>query len=139
MVRRTITLGGQPVDCAAAPGCVLYAASDSHRAGHVYGVAPLAFDPVAPPLPGPAISVTPHDGLRDGDAVTVRVQHFRPFADVGVTVCVKGTDVCDAVDVPQQPVGADGSLSLTHSVWPVFSSADGTLQDCRSVACIVRS
>ena len=138
LVRRTITLGGQPVDCAAPPGCVLYAASDSHRAGHVYGVVPLAFDPVAPPLPGPTITVTPRDGLRDGDAVTVRAHHFRPFESVGVTLCVNGTDVCDAVGVPQQPVGPDGSLLLTHRVWPVFSSSDGKLQDCRSVACVVR-
>jgi hypothetical protein len=42
------------------------------------------------------------------------------------------------VNVPIQPIGPNGSLSLTHPVWSVFSSLDGTLQDCRSVACVVR-
>jgi hypothetical protein len=145
MVRRTITVGGQPVDCAAAPGCVLYADDGARLKGPVhsryqgkYGVAPLVFDPVAPPRPGPIVTVRPPDGLRDGDTVTVRAQHFRPFGSVGATVCVKGTEVCDAVNVPIQPIGPNGRLSLTHPVWSVFSSADGALQDCRSVACVVR-
>ena len=145
MVRRTITVGGQPLDCAAPPGCVLYAATRDRLKGPVhsryqnkYGVAPLVFDPVAPPRPGPIVTVRPPDGLRDGDTVTVRAQHFRPFFSVGATVCVQGTDVCDAVNVPIQPIGPNGSLSLTHPVWSVFSSLDGTLQDCRSVACVVR-
>jgi hypothetical protein len=145
MVRRTITVGGQPLDCAAPPGCVLYAATRDRLKGPVhsryqnkYGVAPVVFDPVAPPRPGPTATVTPPSGLRDGDTVTVRAQHFRPFVSVGATVCVQGTDVCDAVNVPIKPIGPNGSLSLTHPVWSVFSSLDGTLQDCRSVACVVR-
>lgn len=145
LVRRTITVGGQPVDCAAEPGCVLYADSGDRLKGPIhsryqgkYGIAPLVFDPVAPPLPGPIVTVRPPDGLRDGDTVTVRAQHFRPFGSVGATVCVKGTDVCDAVNVPVQRIGPNGSLSLIHPVWSVFSSADGALQDCRAVACVVR-
>jgi hypothetical protein len=143
MVRRTITIGGQSVDCAATPGCVLYAVSRDRLKGQPrypdkYGVAPLAFDPTASPRPGPTVTVTPHHGLRDGDAVTVRAHHFRPFAGVGVTVCSDGTDVCDVVDVPQQRIGPNASLSVTHGVWSVFVSADGTLHDCRSVACVVR-
>ena len=153
MVRRRITIGFQerPVDCAAAPGCVLYAASRGHLHGSTqsryqqkWGVAPLAFDATASPRPGPTVTVTPHHGLRDGDTVTVRAHHFRPFGGVSVTVCVKGTDVCDrawyqdaAVHVPQQRIGRNGSRSLTHGVWPVFSS-NARLHDCRSVACVVR-
>ena len=146
MVRRMIRLssqplGSQPLDCAAAPGCVLYA--ERGGPGHSrypvqYGLAPLAFDPAAPPLPGPSVTVTPHDGLHDGDAVTVHADHFRPFAGIGATVCVSGTDACDRVGVSQAPVGPDGSVSVTHPVWSVFSSADGTPQDCRSVTCVVR-
>jgi len=154
MVRRMIRLssqplGSQPLDCAAPPGCVLYAESGGRLEGPIhlrypgkYGLAPLAFDPAAPPLPGPSVTVTPREGLRDGDAVTVQADHLRPFAGIGVTVCVSGTDVCDRVGVTtQQPIGPDGSVSATHPVWSVFASADGTptgLQDCRSVACVVR-
>ena len=145
MVRRTITLGGQLLDCAAAPGCVLYAGStgpQQHQGPewqYEYGVAPLAFDPEARPAPGPTVTVTPPDGLRDGDVVTVRGHHFRPFDWATVAVCVDGTDVCDGVGVSEfQVVGSNGSFSGTHGVWSVFSSADGTLRDCRSVACVVR-
>jgi hypothetical protein len=85
----------------------------------------------------PTVTVTPHHGLRDGDTVTVRADRFPPFQVVRVSVCSKGTYVCDAVDVPTKPIGRNGSLSLTHRVWSVFSS-DGTLHDCRSVVCVVR-
>jgi hypothetical protein len=150
MVRRMITLssqplGSQPLDCAAPPGCVLYGESGGRPKGPIhlrypgkYGLAPLAFDPAAPPLPGPSVTVTPREGLHDGDAVTVQADHLRPFAGGGVTVCVSGTDVCDGVGVTNRTVGPDGSVSVTHPVWSQFSSADGTPQNCHSVACVVR-
>ena len=116
LVRRTITVGGQPLDCAAPPGCVLYADNAPDRLKgpihsrytHTYGVAPLAFDPIAPPLPGPTVTVTPHAGLRDGDAITVRAQQFRPFDWSITNVCVNGTFVCDGVGERQLLVGPDG-------------------------------
>jgi len=146
MVRRTITLGGQPFDCAAAPGCVLYAAAPGRLKGPIhsrysakYGVAPLAFDPFASPLPGPSVTVTPPAGLRDVGAVTVRGRHFRPFDWTSVTVCVSGTEVCDGVGVNDGfKVGPNGSFSVTRPTWSVFAAADGTPQDCRVVACVVR-
>ena len=144
MVRRRISIGFQPVDCAAPPGCVLYAARRAQGYGTLYsrypdkyGVAPIAFDPTASPWPGPTVTVTPDHGLRDGDAVTVRAHHIRPFQGVGVTVCSKGTDVCDAVNVKPKWIGPNGSRSLTYRVWSVFSS-DATLHDCHSVVCVVR-
>ncbi len=144
MVRRMITVGGQPLDCAAAPGCVLYAAAPGRLKGHSrygakYGVAPLAFDPVAPPEPAPSVTVTPPDALRDGDTVTVSGRNFRPFQWTAVTVCVSGTEVCDSVGVNENfKVDAHGRFSVTHQPWSVFSSADGTPQDCHVVTCVVR-
>ncbi|HEX9504760.1 MAG TPA: hypothetical protein VGA62_02020, partial [Acidimicrobiia bacterium] len=146
MIRRMITVGGQSFDCAAAPGCVLYAAAPGRLKGAIhsrysakYGVAPLAFDPVAPPEPGPTVTVTPPDALRDGDTVTVRGRHFRPLQWTSVTVCVRGTEVCDGVGINENfKVDANGSFSVTHSPWSVFSSADGIPQDCHVVTCVVR-
>ncbi len=151
VVRRTITVGGRPLDCAAAPGCVLYAARGGGRLkGPIryrtlkWGVAPLAFDPVAPPLPGPSVTLTPAGALRDGATVTVRGRHFRPLGFTTVTVCVSGTDVCDGVGVNGGSnvggfhVDANGSFSVTHAPWSVFAAADRTPQDCHVVTCVVR-
>jgi hypothetical protein len=146
MVRRTITVGSQPLDCAAVPGCVVYAARGGHGSkGPIryrslkWGVAPLAFDRVASPLPGPSVTLSPPGALRDGDTVTVTGRHFRPLYWTGVTVCVSGTEVCDGVGINSNfKVDANGTFSVTHQPWSVFAAADGTPQDCHVVTCVVR-
>jgi hypothetical protein len=137
MVRRTISLGlgERTVDCAVAPGCVLYAGRSGSE--HTYAVAPIVFDPLVPALPGPTVTVTPPGELRDGDTVTIHGRLFRPFDSVDFDVCVNGTDLCDDLDVGSTRAGSDGSFSVTRTVWSVFSSADGALHDCRAVTCAV--
>ena len=144
MVRRTITVGGNTsharrLDCAAAPGCVLYAARGDVPRGHPrWGVAPLAFDHAASPLPGPSVTLTPAGALRDGATVTVQGRHFRPLGATSVTVCVSSTDLCDVVGANDLSIDANGSFSVIHSPWSVFAGDDGTLQNCQVVTCVVR-
>jgi len=157
MVRRIITVGGntpQPrrLDCAAAPGCVLYAVRDAgggparRTQGAIryrrvmWGVAPLVFDRAASPLPGPSVTLTPPGALRDGATVTVQGRHFRPVYGRLVNVCVSGTELC--VSVRPIQIDANGSFSVTVApLLPprsVFAAYDGTLQDCHVVTCVIR-
>ena len=152
MVRRIITVGGntpQPrrLDCAAAPGCVLYAVRDAgggparRTEGAIryrrvmWGVAPLVFDRAASPLPQ-SVTLTPPGALRDGATVTVQGRHFRPVYGTLVTVCVSGTELCESVR-RRVHIDANGSFS-TRIYWPVFAAHDGTLQDCHVVTCVIR-
>lgn len=81
-MRRIIVIGGQEVDCAAPPPdgiantCVVAvgAINDYDQSG----VAPVGFDDSVPAPPPPTLSVTPSDGLVDGDLVTVNVDGVHP-------------------------------------------------------------
>jgi acetyl esterase/lipase len=66
-------LGGGEVDCRAPAGCVLIAAVYDETAGDYVeaGRAPLGFDPDGPLAPPPTLTVSPGDGLVDGQSVTV--------------------------------------------------------------------
>ena len=62
-------------DCRVAPGCVL-ATNLGFDGGAAAVTTALAFDPVAPTLPPPTITVSQPDGLVDGQTVTVEGQGF---------------------------------------------------------------
>ncbi|MBL8778876.1 MAG: hypothetical protein JNK12_23295 [Acidimicrobiales bacterium] len=53
--------------------------------------APIAFDPVAPLLPRPSLTVTPGGGLADGDQIVVEGAHFTPGDWVFYSECAVAT------------------------------------------------
>ena len=66
---------GSQIDCRVPPGCVL--ATDIGFDGGASAVAaPIAFDPGAALLPPPTITVTPGEGLVDGQTATVEGHGF---------------------------------------------------------------
>lgn len=124
----------QEVDCRTAPGaCVV-------GLGYVLDadeglLAPLDFDPDAPLRPPVSMSVTPTDGLVDGQVLTVDGSHLTDREESWVYQCKAGAPVSGATcdfglpDV-RGVADADGNLVLE---WPakatLYPPAGGTI-DC---------
>lgn len=83
-VRRGIRVDNERFDCGSAPGaCVVVA----QAAGGPQGTAPLAFDPSVPLPPPPTLTVTPSDGLADGQIVSVHGEGFAPNFGIALLQC----------------------------------------------------
>lgn len=121
--------------------------------------AALSFDPEAPRLPPPTISITPSDGLVDGQAFTVHGEHFSPGDAVYYAACAPGAtyiydDECHPLDnganlaqawngspgstppeyYAMRHVGADGAFS--DRLWAYAKLYTGPpRRDCRRVPC----
>jgi LPXTG-motif cell wall-anchored protein len=83
------TVGFPSIDCQDAPGtCIVFAASveDVFKANNV----PLEFDPNAPPVPPPTLTIDPSTGLHDGDVVAVEGDEFTPGEQVALLECRNG-------------------------------------------------
>jgi acetyl esterase/lipase len=127
------------VDCRVAGSCVVTVASFAGADPLDGSVsAPLTFDPEAPLLPAPAISVTPATGLGDGDAVRVDGHDLAHRGVGGVQILQCGPQpsfatcrsLIDPGVEPPEP-GADGTLTYETRVWQVIP-ADGGDVDCRA-------
>lgn len=120
-VARILTLFGQTIDCAQAPGCVIGAIELDEPTGSVDSVAPISFDPSVPPLPplNLAVHIDPTGTVISGGAKTDQAQ-------------ITGTMTCDrttAVPVEFQalvsePVGARQASGATVATASCSSVGD---------------
>jgi hypothetical protein len=85
-VHRFIATSNGPVDCASAPGACALTAVNTARYSIEHAMAPLLFNPSIPP-PTVTLSVTPHAGLHDNEAVSVRGSGFTPLGNVQLSEC----------------------------------------------------
>jgi acetyl esterase/lipase len=132
------TEAGGAIDCRMAGRCVLVASSFLRSDPLADGAsAALAFDPAAPLLPTPAITLTPATALRDGQQVRVDGRDFghRRSPTVQVYQCgpEPSFETCRPLaDMGVEP-GPDGSFSVEAKVWHVIR-ADGQEIDCLAAA-----
>lgn len=122
------------VDCRVPGACVVGVVDDAF--GDVPALvarASLTFDADASPAPPPAVTVTPDDGLVDGQTVTVTGTGLRRSSYAFVSQCAGpvdapmcGDDVDGYVDV-----APDGTFTTDHVVSVLLAGADGAVVDCR--------
>ena len=134
------TEAARTVDCREVGRCVLAAWSYGADPIPAPAIAPVAFDPAAPLLPAPAVTVSPDTGLFDGQEVRIEGRDFAhrlgadPTGNV-VQLYQCGPEpsfaTCRALDAMGVDVAADGTFSVQGKVWHVIQ-ADGQEIDCRS-------
>ncbi|HET6950086.1 MAG TPA: neocarzinostatin apoprotein domain-containing protein [Acidimicrobiales bacterium] len=130
-----ISTGAGPVDCRAAGSCVLIATSGSFAPGETATV-PLAFDPDAPLLPAPTLTVTPSTDLVDGQVVRVAGSGFVRVPEgwpVQLYQCAPGpaSDRCRQVGDDYLPVDGNAGFALDVAVTARVPVPDGQY-DCRT-------
>jgi Neocarzinostatin family len=113
------------IDCRVAGRCVLVASSFLGPEPLADGArATLAFDPAAPLLPTPAITLTPATALRDGQRVRIDGREFghRRSQTVQVYQCgpEPSFDTCRPLTELGVEPGPDGSFSVDARVWHVI-------------------
>lgn len=106
--------GGPVVDCAEVACELRVAGADGRAAAPV----PLGFDPSAPAPQPPRLEVTPTEGLRPGDPVTITVTGLAPGQVVALDACLlggsAGPDRCGyTTGLDQITAGADGVAVTT--------------------------
>lgn len=125
--------GGGPADCRT-DSCSLMVRLDPVDTSLL---APITFAPGAQPLQ--AFTVTPHDGLGDGQVVRVAL---RAGASIGsssaaVRTCDPAQRCSKPTPVAQDPV--TGAIDASYTVASTFASVtDGSIVDCRAVVCQVQ-
>jgi hypothetical protein len=145
------------VDCAADPQrCVVAmgALSDYDRSG----IHPIAFDPNVEPVALPTVTVTPTEGLRDGDIVHVVMDGLPRRGEVSLQVCSSDPVACwytndtasfaeaapdDQATYDYGPgstrADADGHLEVDVPVWQYLpGETPGTYVDCAVSRCSLR-
>lgn len=112
--------------------CVIAAATEPSGIGAV--TAALAFDPDAPLLPLPTLTVDPDTGLADGQTVAVEVTGARPGASYVVVQCAaSATEMAGCRDWNEWvELDDDGNGSAPIDVYAAFRTRDGTEVDCRT-------
>lgn len=135
---------GGAVDCrAGAAPCLLIAStdlgeSDGFLESPLAGRAELDFDPEAPLLAGPEITVTPTTNLHDFNTLSVRGRHISAGGQVRVEVCeAADRGRCDSQIVDGVQFGnaesatadANGEFALDFTGWAGFQP--GWPVDCR--------
>ena len=130
---------GTIVDCREVEACSLVVGDPAEAGGSA--AVPLAFDPAAPLVTPPTVTVTPATGVGDRDRVTVAGVGFRAGEYLFVAQCRAGAPVPDGCDRNESGVGSsdgvgpDGTFTAQVTVDASFLSYDGTVVDCRSEAC----
>src|SRR5262245_412618 len=132
------TEAGGAIDCRVAGRCVLLAGSLQGPDPLADGVsAPITFDPAAPLLKAPAITLTPATALRDGQQVRIDGRDFgnRQSPTVQVYQCAPEPSFvnCRPLTEMDFELGPDGSFSVDAKVWHVIR-ADGQETDCLAAA-----
>jgi len=126
-------------DCRTGPDpCVLVATTssiDSPRAGR----ADLLFDPDAPLLPDPTISVAPPSGLGDFTPLTITGDRFTPGTRVSVQVCrieaVNPYEDCDQENGESPTADEHGAISTEIAAFATLATGEGPVAgeiDCRA-------
>jgi hypothetical protein len=131
--------GGVEVDCRVASCGIVLIAWDSYRYSDPV-VLPLDFDPTAPLLPEPTLTVTPATDLEDGQVVDVDGTDWRPGHDVDLLVCAAGsTDGrdCDQLGRFSTVVDQDGNLHRRFPIPAIVRPWQRPEIDCRVSACSV--
>jgi acetyl esterase/lipase len=132
-----IGTGAGTVDCRVAGRCALVATTGSFAPGDTATV-PLTFDPDAPLLPPPTLTVTPSTDLLDGEIVQVEGSGFvrlREGSPVQLYQCAPGptSDRCRPVTDEYLPVDGDGGFALDVTV-TARVPVPGGQHDCRTGA-----
>ncbi|NNE73608.1 MAG: hypothetical protein HKN26_08095, partial [Acidimicrobiales bacterium] len=133
-LRRSVDLGDAQHDCLLEPCFV--------GAGSIFadpltiGRHPISFDPDAPALPRPVVTIDPPDGLRHRQPVTLQGSGFLARTYVSVSQCTVGTSACLYDGVGGRTDG-QGTITIDATVSRYVS--DGRdLIDCLAVACELR-
>ena len=128
------------VDCREAGACVLVASSYGADPLADAVSAPIAFDPDAPLLPSPAVTVSPNTDLLDGQEVHIDGRDFghrlapSPTGNVAhLYQCGPQPSfaTCRALEATEVELAPDGSFAVQGKVWHVIR-AEGQEIDCRS-------
>jgi acetyl esterase/lipase len=127
------------IDCRVPGRCALVASPFSGADPLADGArAPVTFDPAAPLLPAPAITVTPATALLDGQQVRIDGRDFahrQPASPTGTTVQLyqcgpaPSFDTCRSIEGTEIEPTPDGSFSVEAKVWHVIR-AEGREIDC---------
>lgn len=112
--------------------CVIAAGTEPSGIGAV--TAALAFDPGAPLLPPPTLTVDPDTDLVDGQTVTAAVAGARAGASYVVVQCAAAaTEMAGCRDWNEWvELDDDGNGSAEIDVYAAFRTRDGTEVDCRT-------
>jgi hypothetical protein len=126
--RRLIFTSDGAHDCAL-EACVIGAGTPVDGEG---ARADIQFDPNVPPPPPPTITITPSNGLADGQTVTVTGVGFQP-GWVNVVQCGQPPEDsgsnCELSDLQSTTVAGDGTFSYQMAVNRVISTPNGDI-DC---------
>jgi hypothetical protein len=127
--RRLIFTSDGTHDCAL-EACIIGAGTPPD--GQDGARATIQFDPNVPPPPPPTITITPSNGLADGQTVTITGVGFQP-GWVNVVQCGEPPEDsgsnCELSDLQSTTVAADGTFSYQMAVNRVISTLNGDI-DC---------
>jgi hypothetical protein len=131
---RIYTTGGEEVDCRATPGACTIGIGFLLDAGEAVH-APLFFDPNAPLMPPVTATVTPSEGLTDGQVVRVRAQNLSDRFQTFVYQCVAGqepsAETCAFYDDKfLQLVSEGGAIDEPFTVMGLMQPTTGPPIDC---------
>ena len=133
--RRIIFAGGANHDCAV-EACVIGAGEFTDQ--FFSSTLGIQFDPNVPPPPPPTITVTPSQGLQDGQVVTVSGVGFPPNQGVSVVQCGNPPENsganCDLQNLGGVQVGADGTFSHQLTVHRMLKVQNNVTIDCTGSA-----
>lgn len=123
---------GEPVDCRVEVCSLLL------RGGDDAWSIPLAFDPDAPLLPPPSVTVDPVTGIIDGQVVTVVLTGFDPEAYPRVELCQVETEVCDPAASVSPDIVPGGPTAVELRLYGTFPTYQAPV-DCRAApGCEIR-
>jgi hypothetical protein len=131
--------GGTEVDCRVAACGLVLIPFDGGELGDPI-VVPLQYDPSAPLLPDPTLTVTPAVDLVDGQVVDVDGTGWRPGHGVDLLTCAAGSTsdrTCDQLGRFEATVEDDGTLHRRFPVPAIIRPYQQPEIDCRTAACSV--
>ena len=139
--RRTLIVGGTPIDCSGVNACKIGAGSVAEQT--ISDDYPIQFDPSIPPPPPPTLSVTPSTNLLNGQTVAVTGTNYPANTMVALLECLDPptTDPFNCGSSTGQYTVSDssGNISYTYTVRRVLRT-NGTSTDCATPgACVLLS
>jgi LPXTG-motif cell wall-anchored protein len=128
------------LDCRAAGACVIQVYPGFNAQGFEPIEVPLGFAPDAPLAPPPTVTVDPHDGLVDGQEVTVAAAGL-VWEDDGFALLCKANPTssadCDFTSSSPFAVAEDRTATVRLQVTALIETGSGVV-DCREPeACVV--
>ena len=136
IARKMLSHGfGAPTDCSLTVGaCVLRVGTPGAGADPTeFADAPLGFNPDTGPPPHPPVTVSPTNGLVDGQAVNVQGSGFTPDSLIGIAMCKAGTTFslldCEITNPVWFPDDAAGAFTHSYNVRAHITTGHGQI-DC---------